>query len=456
MALCNSRAVLPIGRLDAANPTNNIISNNGWLVDVPLDVLKLKMAWTQLNQAWPILSYRLKKNGRTGDLEFHMIEQSAIVLGSGFTTATVAGPVASRFDYPKPTDSISCVPLDIPHHFFSHPSRCSANALLNKDVPVAALHVTRFDDATIVGLSVSHALVDGSGTKAIVLALLGILKGEEVLPLATHDAFETYPCAEDVPPPTGFRVFSLWQMLTLVLVTIWDWLRSPRGGLRVVYIPAKDVARIKAQAMADIAAKESEKSGEWISTSDSIVAFLLKCMFASETRHRPVGVAYLVNIRKHFSSIIPPTYIRNANAGVSIAMPDAAAIPTTSLGTLSLLVRRTLQTQTQQAALVHYIQWRIAKPKQMPMFMEPTGAWAAFTNWREMDFMKIDWTPAALDPGSKRATCLYLHSFGYGPLNLRNAFVIGPDDPSGGIWALGALSDSVWKDVNGFGRYQRK
>ncbi|EIN04951.1 hypothetical protein PUNSTDRAFT_138138 [Punctularia strigosozonata HHB-11173 SS5] len=448
--------VIPIGRLDAANPTNNIISNNGWLVDTPLNVANLEKAWCRLNHVWPILSSRLKKNARTGDLEFHVPEQSAIVAGSGFTTCTVLGPVSTHFQYPKPTETISCVSLDIPHHFYSHPSRCSADALLNKDAPVAALHVTCFDDATIVGLSVSHALVDGSGTQAIILALLSLIKGEEVEPLSTHDAFETYQTAKNVSPPDGFRIFSLWQLILLVLATLSDWIRSPRGGFRVLYFPAKEVERIKLQAMADISAKEGLENGEWISTSDAIVAFLLKCMYASEKRHKPLGVAYLANVRKHFASIIPPTYLRNANVGISIAIPDASAVATTSLGSLALIVRRSLLAQTQPAALDHYVQWRIANPKQMPMFMQPGGLWAAFTNWREMGFMSIDWTPAALDAGAtKKATCLYLHSFGYAPLNLRNAFVIGPDDPSGGLWALGSLSNALWKDQNGFGQYWR-
>ncbi|EIN04287.1 hypothetical protein PUNSTDRAFT_128376 [Punctularia strigosozonata HHB-11173 SS5] len=418
--------IIPLGRFDATNPTNNIITNTGWLIDTVLDEGKLERAWSRLNAVWPILSARLKTNNLTGELEFHVPEQSALNSAYGFTT---------------PTEVISCMPIDLPEHHYTHPSRCSHKALLNKDVPVAAIHVTRFDDATAIGLSISHALVDGGGRKKVMSAFLSILRGEEVAPLATHDAFIT--------------VFGFFHWVVFILATVWEWLRCPRGGYRVIYIPAKETARLKDQAMADIASECPGEEKAWVSTSDAVVAFILKCMFASERRHKPLGIAYMANVRKYLPSVIPPTYIRNANMVVPMSIADASSISSASLGSLALVVRRTLQSRIQPAAVDQYVQWRLARPNDMPMFTEPNGLWAAFTNWREMGYLHFDWSPAALNPGTRKAKCLYLHSFGHTRVKLRNSFIVGPDDPSGGIWVLGTLSEAQWEDQNGFGKYAR-
>ncbi|EIN04288.1 hypothetical protein PUNSTDRAFT_47556 [Punctularia strigosozonata HHB-11173 SS5] len=449
--------IIPLGRFDTANPTNGVITVIGWLVDTPLDENKLERAWYKLNAAWPILSARLKTNRRTGQWEFHVPSPS--IAGSSacaFTTSVVPGSLASHYNYPKPSETISCVSTEMPHEYYSHPSRCSAKALLNKDVPVAALHVTRFDDASIVGISISHALADGAGTKEVMSALLRILRGEEVEPLITQDAFATYKSDSNVPAPEGLRIFSMFHMIVALFFVFWDWIRSPRTRFRLLYIPAKELAHIKKRAMEEISSErgdQDEKGSPWISTSDAVFAFLLKCVFASEKRSRSLSIAYMANIRKHLPSVIPSTYIRNATMVIPVSLPSASSIPSTSMGSIALAVRHRLQSYSRPAAVDQYVQWRLAHPHKIPMFMEPAGLWMAMTNWREMGFMHFDWTPAAVDPRVEKAKCLYLHAFGYTDFQLRNSFLIGPDDPSGGLWVLGSLSKAVWEDRNGFGKY---
>ena len=55
--------VVPLGCYDASGgQEKTAIVAIGWVLDTPLDALKLEAAWKKLSGSWPILSSRLRKN----------------------------------------------------------------------------------------------------------------------------------------------------------------------------------------------------------------------------------------------------------------------------------------------------------------------------------------------------------------------------------------------------------
>jgi hypothetical protein len=212
--------------------------------------------------------------------EFHVSDTPA---QHEFRTVRVPGPISSHYNYPKPTDEIHITVKAFPHDLYSRPGRRSLKDLFSHDIPNSALQLTQFDDASIVGLSIPHVLADGHGAKEVARALVRALRGEEVAPIdPSSDPFAKF-AGQPVPPPTpGWRLFSFFQMVVFVAGMLWDRLRYPKYEVREVYVPPKEVERIKRQATEDIRAELGEQTDAWVSTSDALVAFVLK---VCRTRH---------------------------------------------------------------------------------------------------------------------------------------------------------------------------
>jgi hypothetical protein len=54
--------VIPAGTFDASGNEKHSVLVLGWVLDAPLDPVKLEHAWAKLNTEWPILSARLRKH----------------------------------------------------------------------------------------------------------------------------------------------------------------------------------------------------------------------------------------------------------------------------------------------------------------------------------------------------------------------------------------------------------
>ncbi|EIN12483.1 hypothetical protein PUNSTDRAFT_141174 [Punctularia strigosozonata HHB-11173 SS5] len=444
--------IIAAGSFDTSGNEKHSILVIGWVLDAPLDPLILEHAWAKLNSDWPILSARLRNNGK--EWEFHVPKSANRY---GFRHLAVNAPIASRYDYPKiSADSIQCTIKHFPYDLYSDPACRSMNDLFTKDIPNAALQLTNFEDASIVGLTIPHVLADGHGVKVVLNALLQTLHGEEVAPIDPIP--EPFAKFKDVPQPpavVGWRLFNFFQMLTFVACMLWDRIRYPKYEVRELYVPQKEVERIKQQAMDDIRNELGEQTGEWVSTSDALVAFTLKGMYPSETSQRSFSLMYSANIRSQVPSLVPPVYLGNAAYGVVLSRP-VKEISSMSLGALALLVRRILQEQTSQAATEDYLRWRLSPInfRKMTMFMEPSGLWNVITNWRNMKLMDVDFTPA-LPSGSevKSVNCVYLGSGSHMTFPTRHCFGLTADDPRGGVWMSGDLAKEMWERKDGFGRF---
>ncbi|KAG8839350.1 hypothetical protein FRC18_011461 [Serendipita sp. 400] len=51
---------IPIGALDISSPTKDFIFITGWVLDAPLDPIKVENALAKLVDIWPVLSARLR------------------------------------------------------------------------------------------------------------------------------------------------------------------------------------------------------------------------------------------------------------------------------------------------------------------------------------------------------------------------------------------------------------
>jgi len=239
---------------------------------------------------------------------------------------------------------------------------------------------------------------------------------------------------------------------------LWDIMSTSDISNRDVFFPKSEVERIKGEAMADLKKEHGENPDVWVSSSDVLVAFCLKCIHPPTTASTPLNVLYAANLRRYLSEALPKPYLHNGACTVVTPTLPISAISSMSLGALAYHVRKTVQTQTEKGAVEHWLRWRIANGGRMTLFFEPSGDWNVVTNWRDMKLMSVDFSGALPDSamGDKKVNCLYLWGNSFQPFPVRNMMGLVADDPSGGIWVGGFFSDRVWTRPEGFGRFVKE
>ncbi|KAG9032704.1 hypothetical protein FS842_004055, partial [Serendipita sp. 407] len=250
----------------------------GWVLDAVLDPVRVENAFAKLVDIWPVLSARLRTKS-DGSWEYRIpTDFSAKRPKYIFKLVTKTGLIAETYPHLTPSKQISQI-VDQEKHIdlFAEGGPPTAKDYLNKDIPLIQLQLTTFDDACILGLTTPHVLCDGHGSKEIGIALSRLLKGEEVLALEEGDPLERYTHHTATPKaPPGWKILGIFQMVVLITCMIWSLILTRNVQSRVLYIPAPEVERIKAEAMADLEQERPDDPDAWVSTSDAIGAFLLK------------------------------------------------------------------------------------------------------------------------------------------------------------------------------------
>lgn len=151
--------------------------------------------------------------------------------------------------------------------------------IINADRPVTHLHVTTFQDGSLVGLAVPHIVCDAGGVAAITRALEALINGgPPPAPHQTTDPFSSFvmPSNTDVPAPPNWRLTNTLETLSVYAQAIWTMLFGSAMENRDVFFPQADVTRILADAMDDIRREHGNDTNLWVSSSDAVLAFCLK------------------------------------------------------------------------------------------------------------------------------------------------------------------------------------
>lgn len=452
--------IIEAGVLDSSHATDSIILT-GWVLDRSIDPDKVERAWNVLVEAWPILVARLRRDVKTSHWQYHIPEPVSST--GSFSTSSISGPIHNHYKYAKPSSTIRCTRKENPHHLFTPNAPSSVKELLKRDIPQTQLHVTLFDDAALVGLSVPHILCDGYGVTEIMRALSTILSsGSPPLPLDHADPYAAFAVNESrVPPPPYWRALNALEKLVIYARALWEWLTDRKVENREVFFPRDEVARIKAQAMDDIREEQGQDTKLWVSTSDAILAFCLKCTHLDAGSNAPLNVFYTANMRQLLT--LPSPFLHNSVCMVITPTLPVSAISSMSLGALALHIRQTLEEQTTMPALDKWIRWRLQNAFRKKIFFEPwNGQWDVVTNWRDMKLMNIDFSGASpgdagafdVDIGPpKKHLCRYMWGNGIQPISLRNWIGLWADDPSGGVWMSGFFPKRIWEDKRGYGAF---
>lgn len=446
--------ILPAGILDASHATDSIIAC-GWVLDRPIDAEKVKFAWHKLVTCWPILISRLHHDPKSKPQWTYHVPRTPIFKGC-FGSLSISESIHDHYNYAKPTTNIHCTIKENPHHLFFPYGPKSVDDILRNNRPLVHLHVTNFDDGALIGIAVPHILCDGHGVTAIIRALTKIMN-DGTLPdsLDLRDPFESYvptPGAR-TPAPPFWLALNMFQTMGLIFRGLWNNFFDNDVQNRDVFIPKSEVQRLKSQAMDDIRREHKADDNTYVSSSDAVLAFMLKSIHTSKWSLRPLNVFYTANLRSSPNFSIP--FLRNAVAMIITPTLRVSSVARMSLGSLGLHIRRTLQTQMTPTAVDIWLRWRLATADKLRIFFGPWfGQWNVVTNWREMRLIDLDFSGALPDtPAGTKVKCVYVWGDGLQPLALRNWIGLWQDDPSGGMWVSAFLPRRIWHNPRGFGRY---
>ncbi|KUI60987.1 hypothetical protein VP1G_08201 [Cytospora mali] len=339
----------------------------------------------------------------------------------------------------------------------------SINEMIANDAPQLSLHVTSFNNATLVGISFPHTLMDAMGFETLLRSWSLVLAGRE----------------DEVPPILGARDDVLWasgarytgqkgeedfilgskilrgvSKLKFLLRVAWDSFWNPVEETSILYLSNSALAQLRHQAMGSITVTskgELDKS-DFISDGDILKAWVTQIIASSEPRPRPITILNAINARFRLASKLQApgqgVYVQNMIlVSFTCLSPQVARGP---LGAMAAESRRQLAEQTTEQQMTMSL--RLMRQKfesgQQPGFL--AGATDS-TPFVFNDLTKIniigaaDFKPAVLRQGDVAesrnnpiGTMVYHHFQNLNHIAFKVNWVVclGKDHQGGGRWIM--------------------
>ena len=340
---------------------------------------------------------------------------------------------------------------------------------LDHDVPQLSLHITSFNDATLVGLSWPHTLMDVMGQHALLQSWCLVLAGREVEVPAVLGAREDAICAAadaSVEKEEALKVeekqLAGMGMLSFGARFAWDLLWNRVVESRTIYLPKAAMGELRSQAQADLSAGDvGGAEPSFVSEGDILTAWVTRAVASSLPQPRPVTVLQVLNARFRVSSLASASgvYIQNmALAAFAMLSPEVASGP---LGPIAMENRRCLTEQSTEGQVLAFLRKLRRSPKSgsdpaMVVCSEPDALLMPFTNWTRADFFKTaDFSPAVIRVGdtskprrNKPGNMIYHHASSMQESSTtRNVTVVLGKDHNDGYWLTGYLLPPAWVQI---------
>ncbi|GAB1735136.1 hypothetical protein NU219Hw_g204t1 [Hortaea werneckii] len=294
-----SDEVIPLHYLDDQSYTRALVLHFFSRFDDVLDPEKLRKALDRLlhMRGWRKLGARLRLND-AGRLEYHVpAEYTAERPPFSFTRVNTGISIEEHYlarRIPRNSSgSRKPVLFEDAAHFreliYSPDTPTKLEDWLYTDLPPLSLHIVTFTDATVVGLSWSHTLLDAMGRHLLQRAWTAVLEGRE------HDVprFQGYyedPIApqavvvDDQTPPEQSVLYdhllSGFSFVLFVVYMILEFVWWPKQSSRTILLPGPYIQDLRQRALQDLQeAKQEGKDDDrdpFVSEGDIIFAWLAR------------------------------------------------------------------------------------------------------------------------------------------------------------------------------------
>ncbi|CAA7270054.1 unnamed protein product [Cyclocybe aegerita] len=270
----------------------------GWLVEGLLDLTTIEQGLNRIIAKWPMLSGRLEFISKLMyRVNVPLDTLPPDYLPFALTHRESSTPITAYVQLPLPAVSDA-----LPQELFIDPSVPKATRTwVEKKLPLTYWHITHFKQPgmhyTCIGVSFSHALLDGTGIANLVHALEAEMLGKPwAVPPALHSGQnenhlqvflnrtrnEIVKEGKEAPENyTGVSVVGIWFVVTFFFWHVWQqvWHNMQK---KMIVLPVRAYEKLVLDAREALLLEGKKESR--ISTGDVLAAWLFKTVYATEPR----------------------------------------------------------------------------------------------------------------------------------------------------------------------------
>ena len=305
-------------------------------------------------------------------------------------------------DLPRPNGKVTQYPG--PNAFANFSARSDAPTtlqdLLAGDTPQISVHITSFTNATLVGLSWPHTIMDVMGQQAFLAAWSLVLAGHDSLVPPVLGAREDTLCAltSDPNSPQDPYILNSQRLAGLSMIKFgarfaWDMLTQPASSTRTVCLPGSTFSALRLQVQKDIPATD------FISDGDILAAWAIRAVSFSLPYPRPITALHAMNARFRLPSLLNAEGVYLQNMLVPGFTFMSSALARGSIGPIALNNRQSLLAQaTESQVLAALRELRVLGDTGTLLFGEPDAVLVPFTDWMKTNlFEKTDFSAAVTE-----------------------------------------------------------
>ncbi|KAJ9487553.1 hypothetical protein VN97_g5754 [Penicillium thymicola] len=349
--------------------------------------------------------------------------------------------------------------------FIARPNFPKFEELTRHDIPPISVHVTSFNNATIVALAWPHHLMDAMGGKALLAAWSSVLAGQE------DEVPEVVGAREDILQHPEIAAeddeeFILEKsrltggtLLMFHLRFLWDSLWNGSREKRVIFLPKASFEKMKARAQQEISASAPNTyPAPFASENDILTAWITRAFASSEPNSRPITVLNLLNLRFRIPLLFRSTGVFIQNICIGTYTFLSSRVAQGPVGQIALVNRQhTAEQGTDKQArklLRSLVQDTEAGRSPRILFGPTDGLFLVVNNVIKIELMKTaNFAPAVLRQGEESGTrsnplgtmVSYFNESLDHMYDYFNAFLIFGKDHADNYWLGGALLPRAWK-----------
>ncbi|QKD57140.2 uncharacterized protein FOBCDRAFT_140309 [Fusarium oxysporum Fo47] len=400
----NARAI-PLSFRDSWKPLDNIRTLLFFVVKQKLDEGILQKTLEELiREHLPILGARIHAARKTGQLEYHipatfdkdyeLFRWSRASVKKTFQEANILKPNDAVEEQNSITSYPSIVELEAAWTPSSWPLERKQE---ENDCPLLLVHLTHYEDATVVATNLPHLVADQAGYATIIESWINLIRGKSLPPffkipqgvLEGANMAQTELCRSK----GEYRVQTKWEIIRVQFGFIPEIVKQRQEERRIMLFSGSLVEKLR-NDMNEQIAKRNGPDTVVLTSNDILAAILLKLSNLHRKSPKMVTLSGAVDIRgRHTDLPKSERYIHNALAFSTARFPVCRDTP---LMDIAVQNRRAVNRATTQAG----IDCSLAVMKEMHRsgksmhICEPFEISYATTNWSGA-WANIDFSPAS-------------------------------------------------------------